>query len=358
MTTAARPHPRRPGVRLALALAGLALAACGSGSHPPAGVDAAPGLPATVTERTTEVVGAGGLRLGAVLTLPAAVAGRTAVPAVLIVPGLGALDHNAVAAAGTPDAENDTLSSSLNRNSPGSVDPLYQDLAQALARAGMASLRYDKRGTAASRLPPDRALSLDDEVADAKAALAFLGERREIGTSPLAVLGHDAGGVIALRAAAGNPQVRAAVLVSTPGRPLVDVLAGDTTRLRGAALGDQERAAVASLLASGKVPAPASLPALLRPVLPAGADAYLVSLFSLDPVAEARASVVPALLVRGGADRTVTADDTDLLAAAFAGRAEVLFGAADANHNLAGPGGRDTDTADKLSTWVKARLTG
>jgi pimeloyl-ACP methyl ester carboxylesterase len=356
---AARPHPRRPIVRLALALAlaGLALGACGSGSHTPVVDDAAVSLPATITERPTEVVGAGGLRLGAVLTLPAAVAGQTAVPAVLIVPGLGALDHNAVAAAGTPDAENDTLSSSLNRNSPGSVDPLYQDLAQALARAGLASLRYDKRGTAASRLPAERALSFDDEVADAKAALAFLGARREIGASPLAVLGHDEGGVVALRAAAGNPQVKAAVLVSTPGRPLVDVLAGDTTRLRGAALGDQERAAVASLLASGKVPAATSLPALLRPIFPPGADAYLVSLFSLDPVAEAKAAVVPTLLVRGGADRTVAADDTDLLAAAFAGRVEVLVAGVDANHNLAGPDGRDTGTADTLSTWVKARLT-
>ena len=309
-------------------------------------------------------MGAGGIRLSGVVTLPAAAPGGGAVPGVLIVPGLGALDHDAVAAAGTPDGANDALSSSLNPSSPGSVDPLYRDLAQALAQAGVASFRYDKRGTAASRVQPAQRLSLADEVADARAALAFLLLRREVGTSPGAVLGHDVGGLVALEAAAGDSRVRAAVLVSTPGRPLADVLADDFARSRGTTLANQLRAAVASLQATGRVPAADTLAPLVRPEFPTGADAYLTSLFALDPVADARSSSLRALLVRGAGDRTVSAADNDRISPAFGAGADLLVSTADADHNLAviGTAGpavrqRDHDTAERLAAWVKAALS-
>lgn len=345
----------------ALSLAACLLVACGSGSHGGGGDDggAAPPAAAEITERNAEFVGAGGLRLGGTLTLPAGPA--QGVPGVLIVPGVGALDRNSVAAAGSPDEENDRLSSSLNRSSPGTVDPLFRDLAQALARAGVASFRYDKRGTAASRLPPDRALSLDDEVADAKAALAFLAERREVGTAALGVLGHDLGGVVAMRLAAADPRVKAAALVSTPGRPLADVLAADFTRSRGPGLANQLTIAVASLQASGRVPPADSLAPLLRPVLPPGADGYLTSLFALDPVAETKGVPTGVLLVRGGADVTVTAADTDRLRAGFPAGAEVLMAGADVDHNLARPAPgreRDVEAADRLAAWLRAHLGG
>jgi pimeloyl-ACP methyl ester carboxylesterase len=129
-------------------------------------------------------------------------------PGVLIVPGFGALDRNAVAAGGTPDGTADALSSSLNASSPGTVDPLNADLSQVLARAGIASFRYDTRGTASSRVRPDQPLCSDDEVADARAALDFMAQRRELGGGPLAVLGHDQGGVVAMRLAASTPGSR------------------------------------------------------------------------------------------------------------------------------------------------------
>ena len=82
----------------------------------------------------------------------------------LLVPGLGAIDRNAVAAAG-PDATRDALAASLTMSALGDAEPIFKDLAQALAKAGVASFRYDKRGTAAAALRPDQKLSFDDEVA-------------------------------------------------------------------------------------------------------------------------------------------------------------------------------------------------
>lgn len=357
-------HRVRPLARAATVLvAGSAFAACTAGSGPtgtksPAGP--APTLEPTtaIVERQTEVVGAGGVRLGATLTIPVILPGQAAVPAVVIVGGLGALDRDAVAAAGTPDGTNDALSSTLSPSSPGRVDPLFGDLAQALARAGVASLRYDKRGTAASHLRPDQPLSLDDEVADARAALELLTQRREVGDAPIGVVGHDLGGNVAVRAAAGNRRVKAAVLVSTPGRPLVDVLADDFTRSRGTATADRLRAAVATLQSTGKAPAPEDLSPLVRPLFPTGADDYVRALLAQDVVADAETASMSVLLVRGGADPTVTAADVDRLKPAFGEGSEVLVADAGADHNLAlhDPTGRDTPTLDRLASWLRSRL--
>ncbi len=107
-------------------------------------------------------------------------------------------------------------------------------------------------------------MSFDDEVADARAALDFLGARQEVGSSDLGVLGHDTGGLISMRLAAANPRVKAAVFVSTPSRPLGDVLAEDLVRFGGGSLVDQVRSSVATLQATGKAPAPETVPAGLR----------------------------------------------------------------------------------------------
>jgi len=320
-------------------------------------------------------VGAGGVRLSGTLTLPGVPAGQTTVPAVLILPGLGAIDRNATTgagAAGEGDMLRSTLNATITGNVQGPIDPLYQNLSQALADAGIASFRYDKRGTGAAK-KPDLKLSFDDEVADARAALEFLGARQEVGSSPLGVVGHDTGGVVAMRLAAPNPLVRATALISTPSRPIGDVLAEDLVRFGGGSLVDQVRTSVSALQSTGKAPAPDTLPAGLRELFPPSQEAYLQSLFLLDPVAEARAVKVDALVVRGGADQTVTAADSQRLHDALAKAADVMVGANDADHNLGvaieghthanngavvKPGdNRDSALTARLSTWLKSKFT-
>lgn len=332
--------------------------------------------PATaITERSSEFVGAGGMRIGGTLTLPGGRGGETSVPAVLIVPGLGAIDRNAatgVGSAGTGDTLRATLNAASSGNIQGPVDPVYQSMSKALADAGIASFRYDKRGTGATRLRPDQALSFEDEVTDARAALEFLGARQEIGSSALGVLGHDTGGLVAMRLAAANPRVKAAVFVSTPIRPLGDVLAEDFMRADGGPLVDQVRSAVSAVQATGRAPAPETLAPFVRELFPPGQERYLQALFSLDPTAEARAVGVAALVVRGGADRSTTTADGQRLVDALPGPAEVMVGANDADHNLAvageghahvnngaaagRPDNRDSGLTARISTWMRSRL--
>lgn len=352
-----------------LALAGYGLATRGSEPAVTEQVQSGPVGVAEPVERQTEFVGAGGQRIGGTLTLPAVAPGQ-AVPAVLIIPGLGALDRNAVVAANPPDALRDALVSSVGGVGLSTPDPLYKDLSESLAQAGVASFRYEKRGTKAVPLRDGQKLSVDDEVADARAALDLLGKRQEIGGAPMVVLGHDTGGIVAMRVAAGNPRVKGLVAVSTPARPLGDVLAEDLVRSRGAAVADAFRAATATLATTGKAPSADSLPEILRPIFSPGQDAYLASLFSLDPTVEVGRVAVPVLLVRGGADPSVTAADTDRLSGSLRVGGQVMVGNAQADHNLTLAGGghehsnsaaapaikRDTDTRSALIGWVKAHL--
>jgi pimeloyl-ACP methyl ester carboxylesterase len=81
-------------------------------------------------------------------------------------------------------------------------------LSDALARAGVASFRYDKRGVGAS--PGDwRASGLWDNVDDAAAALAMLRGRPEVDASMIVVAGHSEGATQAIALAARDRSVAA-----------------------------------------------------------------------------------------------------------------------------------------------------
>ena len=303
-----------------------------------------------VVERSTELVGAGGVRLGATLTLPAG--DGSPVPAALIVPGAAAVDRNAVL------------------NEAGQTDPLYADLGQALAGAGVASLRFERRGRP-TPLPPGQTLSLDDLVADGRAALTLLGQRAEIGDSRLAVVGHDQGALVAMRLAMVEPRVASVVLISVNGRPLVESISAELI-LRGGdqgpALAGQFRDAVDTVLRTSTPPEQSTLPVQFRDIFAPGQGDYLRQIFSVDPAAEARNVPVPALLVRGGQDLSITAADADRLSAVLKPGSEAMIGSA-ADHNLAlgvshaemvhqGVTGtrRDADLLARLSAWVAGRL--
>lgn len=322
------------------------------------------------TERHSAFVGANGQSLGGTLTLPGGGEGRD-LPAVLIIPGTGAIDRNGAAAATGSDALRDALVSTVTGIGVGAGDPLYKDLGETLAKSGIAAFRYEKRGTTPSPLDEGKKLSFADEVGDARAALDLLMQRQEVGTGPIALVGHDTGGVIAMRLAARNPRVKAVVAVSTPGRPLVDVLAADLARVRDAATAEQFRTAVATLADTGQAPSPEGVPELLQPIFASGHHDYLRTLFTLDPATDAAGVNVPVLLIRGGADRSVTAADTDRLAAALRSGSEVLVGSPQADHNLSLAGSvghehsnnvtgpvdhRDKDAAAGLTEWLKSKL--
>jgi len=271
---------------------------------------------------------------------------------------------------------------------PGSLpDPLYADLAQALAQKGIASLRYDPRGQGESTMLASTPLRFSDLLGDARGGLEFLAGRANVDAARLAVLGEGAGGLVALQLAAQDPAVKAVVLVSTPGRPLPASLADEVRALaptpaEGDALAAQLQSVAAAVAAGAPVPSPAQLPSALRPIFPSGEDAFLRSLFSFDPLAVARSVHLPALVVRGAVDPSNTAGDAQALVAALGAGAQAMVGG-EANHTLnivsvvtpsASPTGphqgmsavvggratvvRDTATLTAVAEWVGAEFQG
>ena len=289
-----------------LVLLVLAGAGCSGGGSDEATDDPVGDARQPSADKVVQFTGASQTRMAGVVNTPGN-AGGTA-PGVLIVPGLAPTDKDGQVV-GTPP------------------DPLYKDLSKSFTDTGMVTFRYDRRGAGQSRLAPGQQLSWDDMVGDARSALAFLGQRSEVGESGLAVVGHDVGGLIALKLAATEPRVKSVVLVSTPGRPLVDVLADGFAATNGPESAEAFRAAVGTLLSTGSLPERSAIRPEHQSVLAAGSDGMLRSLFAVDPLADAPAVKVPVLIASGGTSTTVTAADADRLNQALGGRAELVTAA-------------------------------
>jgi pimeloyl-ACP methyl ester carboxylesterase len=91
---------------------------------------------------------------------------------------------------------------------------MYQVLAQYLAQQGIASLRYDKRGSGQSGGNFEKS-TLSEFADDAVAAVQCLAERSDIDRDRIGVCGHSEGGWVAALAATRLREVDFLVLLST-----------------------------------------------------------------------------------------------------------------------------------------------
>lgn len=186
-------------------------------------------------------------------------------------------------------------------------------LAEALARRGVVSLRYDKRMIGESADP--RIVEIDlrfDHYADDTVALAdYLDERFDL---PVFLIGHSEGGQIALTAADRGDYAGVAVLAG-PGEHPADLI---ETQLVGNVPPDLFEDGVRTLraLRAGELvdDPPPQLGALFRKSV----QPYLVSWFRYDPAAQAAAIDEPLLLVYGTTDIQVGVENGEALAAANA----------------------------------------
>ena len=129
---------------------------------------------------------------------------ETPPPVVLIIAGSGPTDRDG------------------NNPAVGRIDILKR-LALQLARNGIASVRYDKRGVAESlaATPDERNLSVERYVADAVAWSRTIKTDPRFG--PLILLGHSEGALIA-SLAAGPAGANGVIALAGSGRPIDQVL--------------------------------------------------------------------------------------------------------------------------------------
>ncbi len=245
----------------------------------------------TVLQRPMSLTTASGELFGTLL-LPKS---ETPVPVVLLIAGSGPTDRN-------------------GNNPEGGNNDSLKLLAQTLAKNGIASLRYDKRGIAASRpaTPDERDLSVETYVQD---AVHWSQQLKADGRfSTLTLVGHSEGALIATLAA---PTAGADALVSIAGtgRPIDQVLKEQLRERLPAALLPQSLWTIDQLKAGQAVPhVPADLQVLFRPSV----QPYLMSLFRQDPAAAFARVKLPALILQGSHDMQVEVADAKALKAAKA----------------------------------------
>ena len=232
-------------------------------------------------------------------------ASASPVPVVLLIAGAGPTDRD-----GNPFG------------SPGRSDSLKL-LAESLAKYGIASLRYDKRGVGASAAAAPLEIDLrfemyvDDVIAWGE---QLLGDPR---FASVTIAGHSEGALIGTLAAQRIP-VRSIVSIAGAGRRAGDVI---LEQLEAQTSGDtlQNARDIVAALNAGNTTSNvrAELLLLFRPTV----QPYLISWFRYDPATEISRLDIPALIVQGTSDIQVKVIDAQLLqAAAQRGSLNVIDG--------------------------------
>jgi alpha-beta hydrolase superfamily lysophospholipase len=190
----------------------------------------------------------------------------------------------------------------------------YKKLAQRLAAAGIATLRYDKRGVGASPFGRGESdVRLDDFVNDALVLSALLeGDPRFRSVS---IIGHSEGSLIGMLAAQRDSRIHAFVSLEGPGRNLATIV-NEQIRANPAnppSIINEVEAINAALSAGRTVPNPDPL---LAPLFRPSVQPYLISLYRHDPAQEIARLNIPVLIVQGTTDLQVSIADGNALAKA------------------------------------------
>jgi len=90
---------------------------------------------------------------------------------------------------------------------------LFTAIADFLARKGIATLRYDKRGVEKSQGTFTTNLTSQDFASDLQAGLTYLKTRTEVNASMIGLLGHSEGGLIVCMVAAASNDVKFLILM-------------------------------------------------------------------------------------------------------------------------------------------------
>ena len=238
-------------------------------------------LPATAAEKELR---AGSL--SGILLLPEA----PSAPVALIIPGSGPTDR---------DGNNPHFGNGQ----------IYRLLAEGLAKAGIGTLRIDKRGMfgSAAKEADANSVVLQDYADDAHLWIRAL--RKETGNSCVWVAGHSEGGLVALLAAQKPEGICGLILLATPGRTMGEILRAQLIKNPANAPLLPAALSVLSSLEKGEHVDTAALPppvfSLFRPEV----QPFLIDLMRYDPAALIAGISLPVLIIQGESDMQINPED-------------------------------------------------
>jgi len=226
-------------------------------------------------------------------------------PLVLLVPGSGPTDRD-------------------GNNRYGVAGGPYRQLAEALARRGVATLRIDKRGMfgSAGAVADANRVTITDYAADVRAWVDAA--RKRTGRACIWLLGHSEGGLVVLAAAQRPAGICGVVLVSAAGRPLGTIMREQFRANPANAPLLAPLLALVDTLEAGKHADAAAMPAPLPSLFPDAVQDFLIDEFRHDPARLAARLALPLLVTQGDRDVQIGVADAQALAGARPGAKLVI----------------------------------
>ncbi|WP_256974030.1 S9 family peptidase [Rhodococcus sp. NCIMB 12038] len=263
--------------------------------------------PVGVSERDVRFRSGDGTVLTGTVTVPA---GAESGPAAVILTGSGRLDR---------DGDHAKLPIGVSRA-----------LAEALAQAGVASLRYDKRGVARSG-GDYLSAGLSDNIADAAAAVDWLRTTGGFGRDAIAVIGHSEGACLAVALGADRGVDPAAlVLLACPAVTGRQVLHWQSDKVI-AGLPTPVRAVLRALRIDVKERQRAALEKLSRTTTDTARMGgrrvnarWFREFLDFDPAPLLRENTAPVLAITGAKDVQVDPDDLAVIAELVPGEVDTV----------------------------------
>lgn len=199
-----------------------------------------------------------------------------------------------------------------NGNNPAGRNDSLRRLAQSLAQQGVATVRYDKRGIAASQpaAPDETTLSIEQYARDAADWSRKLAQDPRF--SSVFLIGHSEGALVATLAA-NQAEIAGLITIAGTGRPLDQVIEEQLSTRLPAELQDESRTILDSLKAGRLYPlVDPKLDVLFRPSV----QPFLISWLRQDPAGAFAKVHAPALVIQGDHDAQVGVEDAEALAKA------------------------------------------
>ena len=229
-----------------------------------------------------------------------------------------------------------------NCNNPQMKNNAYKFLAEDLAQAGIATLRYDKRGIAQSTKAGGREedLRFQHYIDDATAWVELL----SADFAKVVVIGHSEGALIGAMASQNNPKVAGFVSIAGTGDTM-----GNTIKRQIAEsapiMSESVNKYVDELVAGRTISdIPQELYAMFRPSV----QPYLISCLAINPAEEIAKVGCPVMIIQGRTDIQVRIEDAMVLYMSRPTSKLVVLD--DINHVL--KESESTDTMQQMQTYI------
>ncbi|NLX09555.1 MAG: alpha/beta fold hydrolase [Chloroflexi bacterium] len=203
-------------------------------------------------------------------------------------------------------------------------DMLFVQFARRLAQAGFVALRFDFYGSGDSEGTFEE-MTVLTEVADAAAALEWIGQQPGVDPNRIGVVGLSMGGCVTALLAGQDPRVRAAVMWNAVGQP--------QRHFREIAIDGPSAGIVGGLRV--------------------GPD-FLPTIYACDPVAALRNYTGPGLVIQSTADPLISLEEAGALKEALGARGQlnhILHG----DHTFRHPDWR-REVFDLTVDWLNRQL--